>query len=501
MKRLHVHVADDDLERSIGFYSTLFAARPSVRKADYAKWMLDDPRVNFAISAKGRPGGVDHLGVQVESDGELRELAGRLKAAGGATRDQEATTCCYAQSNKSWVDDPSGIRWETFFTFGEATSYGEDEGRIAAIRTRLAVRKSAAADERPRAARAPYNVLFLCTGNSARSILAEAILNRSATGKFVAIPRARSPKATCIPKRSALLQRLGLADGGCVPKVGRFALPGRAAVGFCLHGLRQCRERGLPGLARTADDGALGHSRSGGGRRADAESQPRSVMPSCCCSGASNVRDLPVRSLDRMSLQKPRCDRRGIDGEGQSVSGVARPYCHPHDCAPSRRRSVGHGVPADRYRGLRHHGRTAQRRERGLALLANTLATGCGPRRADLDLRADIRRTFQSRRLARLHDEARAGSHAGIAYVAVQTAAAIAGVYAAHLMFELPVFEIATKLRDGPGQAFAEFVATFGLIATILGAVRFPRARGSTRGPLHRSAYWFTASTSSPIRP
>jgi len=128
MKRLHVHVAVDDLERSIGFYSTLFAAEPSVRKDDYAKWMLDDPKVNFAISSHdGRPGGIDHLGVQVETDDELRELADRLKAAGETMRDQEATTCCYAQSNKSWVNDPSGIRWETFFTFGEATRYGEDE--------------------------------------------------------------------------------------------------------------------------------------------------------------------------------------------------------------------------------------------------------------------------------------------------------------------------------------------------------------------------------------
>ncbi|HEY4116163.1 MAG TPA: ArsI/CadI family heavy metal resistance metalloenzyme [Rhizomicrobium sp.] len=127
MKRLHVHVAVDDLEKSVGFYSTLFAAEPSVVKRDYAKWMLDDPRVNFAISSRGSEHGVDHLGIQVESDGELRELAGRLKAAGETTRDQEATTCCYAQSSKAWVDDPSGVRWETFFTFGEATVYGEDE--------------------------------------------------------------------------------------------------------------------------------------------------------------------------------------------------------------------------------------------------------------------------------------------------------------------------------------------------------------------------------------
>ena len=128
MKRLHVHVDVDNLENSIGFYSMLFAARPSVTKPDYAKWMLDDPKANFAISTRsGGAVGVDHLGIQVESDGELHELADRLKAAGETTRDQKATTCCYAQSNKAWVNDPSGVRWETFFTFGEATTYGEDE--------------------------------------------------------------------------------------------------------------------------------------------------------------------------------------------------------------------------------------------------------------------------------------------------------------------------------------------------------------------------------------
>jgi len=128
MKRLHVHVAVDDLKTSIGFYSTLFGAGPGVLKDDYAKWMLADPKVNFAISSRaGRVSGIDHLGIQVESDGELRELSGRLKEAGQRTRDQQATTCCYAQSNKAWVDDPSGVRWETFFTFGEATVYGEDE--------------------------------------------------------------------------------------------------------------------------------------------------------------------------------------------------------------------------------------------------------------------------------------------------------------------------------------------------------------------------------------
>ena len=126
MKRLHVHVTVKAIDQSIGFYSTLFGAAPSVVKDDYAKWMLDDPRVNFAISTHAAAPGIDHLGIQVETNEELAELAGRLKAAGQITLDQEATTCCYAKSDKAWVSDPSGIAWETFHSFGEATQYGED---------------------------------------------------------------------------------------------------------------------------------------------------------------------------------------------------------------------------------------------------------------------------------------------------------------------------------------------------------------------------------------
>ena len=129
MKRLHVHIAVDDLNKSLGFYSTLFGAEPNVLKPDYAKWMLEDPQVNFAISLRNRATGVDHLGIQVESDGELQEFAARLKAAGEQTRDQQSTTCCYAQSNKTWVNDPAGVRWETFYTFGEATTYGDEPDR------------------------------------------------------------------------------------------------------------------------------------------------------------------------------------------------------------------------------------------------------------------------------------------------------------------------------------------------------------------------------------
>ena len=126
MKRLHLHVSVPDLDQSVRFYETLFGAPPSVVKPDYAKWMLDDPKVNFAISQRGREAGLDHVGVQVDSPAELAELAGRLKAAGAETFDQENASCCYAKSDKSWVADPAGLRWETFFTHGEITDYGED---------------------------------------------------------------------------------------------------------------------------------------------------------------------------------------------------------------------------------------------------------------------------------------------------------------------------------------------------------------------------------------
>ena len=121
MKRMHVHVAVDDLSRSIGFYSALFDAKPAVVKPDYAKWMLDDPRVNFAISTRGRAAGLDHLGIQVENNEELHEVYARLHKAGGTVIEQGETACCYAKSEKSWINDPAGISWETFHTTGENT--------------------------------------------------------------------------------------------------------------------------------------------------------------------------------------------------------------------------------------------------------------------------------------------------------------------------------------------------------------------------------------------
>jgi hypothetical protein len=128
MKRLHVHVSVEDISHSIAYYSALFAAKPSVVKTDYAKWMLDDPRVNFAISTRGREPGLDHLGIQVEDTDELQEVYARMRQAGGNIIEQGQTTCCYAKSEKSWIDDPAGIAWETFHTTGESTVYGDGTG-------------------------------------------------------------------------------------------------------------------------------------------------------------------------------------------------------------------------------------------------------------------------------------------------------------------------------------------------------------------------------------
>ena len=128
MKRLHVHVSVENIPHSVGFYSALFATAPSVTKTDYAKWMLEDPRVNFAISTRGREPGLDHLGIQVENTDELHEVYARLRQAGGNVIEQGQTACCYAQSEKSWIDDPAGIFWETFHTTGESTVYGDGSG-------------------------------------------------------------------------------------------------------------------------------------------------------------------------------------------------------------------------------------------------------------------------------------------------------------------------------------------------------------------------------------
>jgi len=129
MKRMHVNLSVNDLDASIAFYNSLFACEPSLVKTDYARWMLDDPRVNFAITTRGDQKGIDHLGIQVEDDAELDEVYARLQGAGAPMIEEGATTCCYAESEKSWIFDPGGIAWETFLTRGKSPVYGNDRIR------------------------------------------------------------------------------------------------------------------------------------------------------------------------------------------------------------------------------------------------------------------------------------------------------------------------------------------------------------------------------------
>lgn len=131
MKRLHVHVAVDDLAASIRFYSTMFAAGPTVAKDDYAKWMLDDPRVNFAISARGARAGLNHLGVQVENADELAEMNTRLQKLDGDVVEEMGTACCYAKSDKYWATDPTGIAWETYHTLDSIPVFGSQETKTS----------------------------------------------------------------------------------------------------------------------------------------------------------------------------------------------------------------------------------------------------------------------------------------------------------------------------------------------------------------------------------
>ena len=133
MKRFHVHVSVEDLNQSIRFYSTLFGSEPAVVKGDYAKWMLEDPRVNFAISQRGGKAGINHLGLQTDSDEELELLHGQLQQADVAAHAEKDAACCYALSNKYWVTDPTGIAWETFHTLGAVPTFsGEDSAEPSA---------------------------------------------------------------------------------------------------------------------------------------------------------------------------------------------------------------------------------------------------------------------------------------------------------------------------------------------------------------------------------
>ena len=160
MKRLHVHVSVDDLAGSIRFYSALFGSEPTVAKPDYAKWKLDDPRVNFAISSRGGRAGVDHLGMEVDTPEELKEVYQRLQQAERPVLEEGATTCCYAKSEKAWTSDPQGLLWESFLTTGESTIYGGDVALAVFRASAVKGESSAGCGAKP----APVTEAACCSG-------------------------------------------------------------------------------------------------------------------------------------------------------------------------------------------------------------------------------------------------------------------------------------------------------------------------------------------------
>jgi predicted enzyme related to lactoylglutathione lyase len=139
MRRFHVHISVQDLGQSVDFYSELFGSPPSVLKSDYAKWMLDDPRVNFAISKRGAAVGINHLGLQFDSDEELDVVQRRMTAAGAAATTERAAPCCYAESDKHWINDPQGVPWEAFHSLREIPVYGVDSGPRAGTSARRVI--------------------------------------------------------------------------------------------------------------------------------------------------------------------------------------------------------------------------------------------------------------------------------------------------------------------------------------------------------------------------
>jgi hypothetical protein len=165
MKRLHIHVSVDNLPASIRFYSALFAAEPSVTQSDYAKWMLDDPRMNFAISQRGRAKGLDHLGIQAESAEELTELGRRMQAAELPQLTQTGASCCYAKSDKHWSVDPNGIPWETFHTLDTIPTFGADTRESIEEQVGSAKPASACCSQTP-AQKAASKLVAAMTGSS-----------------------------------------------------------------------------------------------------------------------------------------------------------------------------------------------------------------------------------------------------------------------------------------------------------------------------------------------
>ena len=300
MKRLHVHVGVHDLKQSIRFYATLFGAQPTVLRDDYAKWQLDDPRVNFAISTFASKKGLDHLGIQTENGEELEDIGQRLAAAEVSATPQKGASCCYAKSDKYWTLDPQGIR-NPFHTMEAGLTYSGATG-------------SESRSERPSKSLLRMNVLFLCTGNSARSILAEAYLNSAGRGRFKAYSAGSHPGQGEPVRGGAAWRRTASTRAAFARRVGTSSPSRRAQARLRLHGLRQ---RGgemcpiWPGQPITAHWGVRDPAAVTG---SDEEKRKAFLRAFTELSTRINLLlALPIAKLDRLAL-KQKLDEIGKTG-------------------------------------------------------------------------------------------------------------------------------------------------------------------------------------------
>jgi hypothetical protein len=198
MKRFHVHLHVEDLGRSIGFYSTLFGAAPARLEPDYAKWMLDDPALNFAISTRGAQAGIDHLGIQVDDAAGLGELKARAEAADRSLIDEGATTCCYARSEKHWVTDPQGVAWEHFHTLGDIPMFREARAPEAP-QAACCAPAAAASVVVPQVAGSPAVVsqAAVLPAVVSQAAVSQAAVSQAAVSQAAASQAAASPRARC----------------------------------------------------------------------------------------------------------------------------------------------------------------------------------------------------------------------------------------------------------------------------------------------------------------
>ena len=457
MKRMHVHVSVADIGKAIGFYSALFAPKPAVVKTDYAKWMLDDPRVNFAISTRGRatrPRSPRHPGRERRAN--CRRSMRGCEQAGGAIVEEGQTTCCYAKSEKSWIDDPAGISGKRStppakHDYGAASGERADRAREACCGA--PARRAERSPRRLRGVR-PWPIARSTCCFSAPAIRRARSWPRpsstsSAAGKFRAFTAGSHPKGQVNPHTVALLQSLGYDTSGFRSKSwSEFARPGAPALDFVFTVCDNAAGEACPvwpGQPMTAHWGVPDP--------AEATGTPAEIA--LAFKDAYRMLHQRIAIFTALPIRSPRPAHSARAGSGRSDTWQARPARSQTDVRPrlptACRRGARHRVPARRRGRLGHHGGEARGRKRRARAALQHAADRRDPRGADPDRSARCRARISIRRSAWRCAAPRIAGADAAAYVAAQVAGGIVGVLAAHVMFELPLWQFSATVRTRSG--------------------------------------------------